>query len=213
VNRTGWRGRAGHLALYSFAGAGVTFLLILYTPLPNLLALPLYGAPEEPRRADVIVVLAAWRNSDGLLNEAGLRRTIAGARLYRQGLAPYILFSGGPCCGRSVSSAMADFAAELGVPRPAILLEEDSVRTHESAINTAVILRARGMKSALLVSSPVHLLRARLSFAAAGVQVFPGHGSRKDVWAISGAGDRFSLFQEATHEYVGLVFYRMRGWI
>ena len=108
---------------------------------------------------------------------------------------------------------MADLAVELGVPRSAILLEEDSLRTHESAINSAIILRARGMKSALLVSSPIHLLRARLAFQAAGVLVFPVDGSRRDVWELSGAGDRFSLFQQAVHEYVGLAFYRIRGWI
>jgi len=213
VNGPGWLNRAWRLALYLLAGAGVAFLLILYTPLPNLLAMPLYDVSEEPRHADVIVVLAGWRNSDGSLNEAGLRRTITGARLYRQGLAPFMLFSGGPCCRRSVSSAMADLAVELGVPRPVILLEEDSLRTHESAINSAAILRARGFKSTLLVSSPVHLIRARLAFAAAGIPVFPVHGSQRDVWEISGAVDRFSLFQQAIHEYAGLVLYRIRGWI
>jgi hypothetical protein len=69
------------------------------------------------------------------------------------------------------------------------------------------------MKSALLVSSPLHLLRARLAFETAGVRVFPVQGSRGGVWDLSGAADRLWIFQQAIHEYIGLVFYRIQGWI
>jgi uncharacterized SAM-binding protein YcdF (DUF218 family) len=124
--------RVGHFLVYLLAASGAACLLILYTPFANLLAIPLYGVPENPRHADVIVVLAGWRYSDGSLNEAGLTRTITGIRLYRQGRAPYMLFTGGPCCSRSISSAMADLAVELGVPRSAILLEEHSLRTQQT---------------------------------------------------------------------------------
>lgn len=209
----GWRHRAGRLGAYLLGAAGAASLLVLYTPLANLLAMPLYGVAETPRPADVIVVLAGWRNAEGSLNEAALKRTMTGARLYRQGLAPYVLFTGGPCCSGSVSGAMANLAVELGVPRSAILLEEESLRTRESATNSARVLRERGMRSALLVSSPLHLLRARLAFEAAGVRVFPVHGSQRDVWTLSGAADRLALFEQTIHEYVGLAFYRVHGWI
>ncbi len=209
----GYRHRVGQLVLYPLGAVGAASVLVLFTPLANLVAMPLYDVEETPRHADVIVVLAGWWNSEGSLNEASLTRTMVGIHLYRDGLAPYMLFAGGPCCYRSVSSAMADLAVELGVPRSAILLEEQSLRTHESATNSARLLRERGLQSALLVSSPLHLLRARLAFRAAGVRVFPVYGSRREVWEISGAADRLLLFEEAIHEYAGLAFYRLRGWI
>src|SRR5262249_44149084 len=146
-------------------------------------------------------------------NEAAFTRTMLGVRLYRDGFAPYMLFTGGPCCHRSISKEMADLAVELGVPRSAILLEEWSLRTYESARNSASLLQEKGMHSVLLVSSPLHLLRARLAFQAAGLRVCPVDGSRTDVWKISGAGNRLSLLEGAMHEYIGLAFYRAKGWI
>src|SRR5207249_8019566 len=48
-------------------------------------------------------------------------------------LVPRLLFSGGPCCGRSASALMGTLAHDLGVPRSAIFLEERSTRTSENA--------------------------------------------------------------------------------
>jgi len=208
-----WTYRVGRSVVYLLGMVGAVLLLLLFTPLANLLAMPLYGTPATPRRADVIVVLSGWWNRDGSLNEAALTRTLTAAHLHRQGLAPYVLFTGGPCCGGSVSSAMADLAVQLGVPKSAIILDEESMRTHESAINSTRLLHQRDMQSILLVSSPLHLLRAGLAFKAAGIRVFPMHVSARDIWGISGAAARLSLVEQSIHEYVGLAFYRINGWI
>ncbi len=210
------RERVFRLAVSILAVVGMGFLLVAYTPFVNLLAAPLQrdGARSEPlERADVIVVLSGGRYLDGSLNEASLRRTVTGVRLYRQGLAPALLFSGGPCCGQSASALMARLAMELGVPSSAILLEERSWRTYESAAYTAALLRNHGLGSAILVTSPLHLPRARLAFEAVGVPVCGVRASEKNLLLVSGAGERISILQDAIHEYAGLVFYRLRGWI
>ena len=192
---------------------GASFLLVAHTPLANALALPLCSVRSQPTRAEVILVLSGGSYLDGSLNEAALERTIAAVRLYRQGLAPRILFSGGPCCGQSASWLMADLAKALGVPPSVILLEEQSLRTHESAIRSRAILRANGMRTALLVTSQLHLLRAKLAFEAEGLSAHPVRASEKNLWLVSGAAERLTLLADSLHEYAGLAFYRARGWI
>ena len=192
---------------------GVLSLLVVYTPLANLLARPLYAIPSNPRQADVIVVLSGGRYDDGPLNDAALERTVTAVRLYRQGLAPRLLFTGGPCCGQSTSSLMANLAVELGVPRSAILLEEQSLRTRDSATYSAAILRTHRMRTAILVTSPLHLLRAKLTFESSGVPVFTVRETERNLLLLSSAEERIAIFRSAIHEYLGLAFYRLRGWI
>ena len=83
------------------AAVGAAFLIVGWTPVANLVAMPLLKVPSNPVKADVAVVLAGGRYQDGSLNEAAIVRTIAGVRLYHQGLVPRLLFSGG-------SSAVGD---------------------------------------------------------------------------------------------------------
>lgn len=195
------------------AAAGLGFLFTVFTPAANLLATPLDRIRSKPENADVIVVLSGGRYLDGSLNEAALERTMTGVRLYYQGLAPLLLFSGGPCCGQSASALMSRLAVELGVARSAILLEEQSGRTYESAVNVAAILRNAGMTSAILVTSRLHMVRTRLSFEKVGLAVHPVNASEKNLWLVSSAEERISLLKSAVHEYLGLAFYRLRGWI
>ena len=199
------------VGVLAFVGGG--YLLMAYTPVANLLAAPLAGVTSEPRQADAIVVLSGGHYRDGTLNEAALERTITGVILYRQNLAPWLLFSGGPCCGRSTSALMARLALALGVPDSAVLLEEQSLRTHESAIRSAALLRSRDLRSAILVTGSLHLLRARLAFEATGLTVYPIRASGRNLRLVSSAVERLALLEAALHEYVGLAVYRARGWM
>ncbi len=193
--------------------AGGLLLVIGWTPFANLVARPLASVPFSAAKADVAVVLSGGLHRDGSLDAPSLERTIAAARLYHQGLAPRVLFTGGPCCGQSASARMARLAAELGVQNGAIFLEEDSTRTYDSAVNSAALLRRNGWRSVILVTSPLHMPRARLAFEAAGVPVYPAPASDGDVTLRSSAAERIALLRDAVHEYLGLVFYRVEGWI
>lgn len=209
--------RVYRVVIALLAVTGSFCLLVVYTPFSNIFAIPLYRSSASKAThadvADVIVVLSGGRYNDGSLNDAAVERTVTGVRLYRQGLAPHLLFTGGPCCGRSASSRMASLAAELGVPRSAILLEEESLRTSESARYSAELLRSSGMQSAILVTSSLHMLRAQLAFKAAGLSVHPVRATEKKLSLLSGAAERISLLQAAIHEYLGLAFYKLQGWI
>lgn len=207
------RPRGLRACVWALAVIGAGLLIISETSAVNVFAAPLVPATARVAPADVAVVLAGGQYEDGSLNQSSMERTVTAVRLYHRGLAPRLLFSGGPCCGRSAGARMAALATELGVPGSAILLEEQSVRTHENAQHSAVLLRSGGLRSVILVTSPVHLRRAVLCFAAAGVAVQPVSASETDLSLVSGTDERITLLDAALHEYVGLAYYRLRGWI
>lgn len=98
------------------------------------------------------------------------------ARLYHAGKAPLVLLSGGSDPEVSLSSeaeAMRSFLLDLGVPDQAMILEENSRSTQENARFSTLLLRRRGIDKVLLVTSALHMERARREFEAAGLTVMP----------------------------------------
>lgn len=206
--------RSRQWGLRLLAGIGGACLLIVYTPAANLLTVPLDRIQSAPMKSDAIVILSGGQYDDGSLNESSMERTIAAVRLYHQGMAPLLLFSGGTQWhGRSTSALMGRLAEELGVPSSAIMLEEQSHRTYDSAVNVAALIRRNGMRSTILVTSRLHMLRSKLAFEAAGVTLRPVLASEKNLWLVNGTEERIVLLKDAVHEYLGLVLYRLRGWV
>ena len=98
------------------------------------------------------------------------------ARLFHAGKAPLLLLSGGSDPQRhafSEARAMAVFLQDLGVPAPALVLEEDSRNTLENAAFSAKLLNERGIRHVLLVTSALHMPRALALLSAQGLQVEP----------------------------------------
>jgi uncharacterized SAM-binding protein YcdF (DUF218 family) len=133
-----------------------------------------FGQRDRARRAPAIVVLGARVAEGGAPSGALQARAERAAELYRQGLAPLVVFSGG--VGRfppAEALAARDLALSLGVPPSACATEEGSHSTAENAAFTARLLRSRGLSEAILVSDPYHLLRARQYFWREGIRVHP----------------------------------------
>ena len=98
------------------------------------------------------------------------------ARLFRAGKAPLLLLSGGtpPESGvASEASAMRQLLQEWGIPASAMLLEERSLNTRQNAAYSAELLRQRGVRQVLLVTSALHMPRALRDFQTAGLTVIP----------------------------------------
>lgn len=95
------------------------------------------------------------------------------ARLHRAGKAPLLLLSGGSAHEGEAPEAqsMRQFLRELGVPDSAMLLEPGSVTTAQNAAWSARLLRARHIDKVLLVTSALHMRRARALFEREGIQV------------------------------------------
>ena len=112
--------------------------------------------------ADVILVLGS---NDVRVGEHG-------ARLFLQGLAPLMLFSGNVgrlTAGRfekSEAATFADAAVRLGVPRSAILIEDTSTNTGENIDRSRALLASAGVQPSriILVQKPYMERRAWATF-------------------------------------------------
>jgi uncharacterized SAM-binding protein YcdF (DUF218 family) len=108
-------------------------------------------------------------------------------RLWKQGYAPLLIFSGGSLDPDSVSSAelMKRDAVRLGVPADAILIEPLSMTTDQNARLTAELMSERGLRTAILVTSPYHQRRASILFERAfGPEglTFRNHPAEDPAW-------------------------------
>jgi uncharacterized SAM-binding protein YcdF (DUF218 family) len=108
---------------------------------------------------------------------------------------------------------------ELGVPSSAVVIETNSRNTHENAVFTKPILAAHGWKSALLVTSAMHMPRALGVFAKVGIAVTPSstdaHGrglAATSLLDFVPNASALALATDAIKEYLGLTAYRIRGW-
>jgi uncharacterized SAM-binding protein YcdF (DUF218 family) len=86
--------------------------------------------------------------------------------LWKEGYAPLLIFSGGSSDPQSVASAelMKRAAVAAGVPASAIVVEGASATTEENAQRVAELMKSRGLRSAILVTSPYHQRRAAILF-------------------------------------------------
>ena len=151
---TKWEGRLkGNLLVV--AGILVFVLIVFLARVPIRKAIGSFLVVEdELKKADVIVVLSG--ESD---------RVVEAARLYKQGLAGYIIMSGGSFDNKaSIAVVMRNQAVRLGVPAEDIIVEPEAMSTYQHPIFVKPIMQARGFQSAIVVSSPFHMRRSAMLF-------------------------------------------------
>jgi uncharacterized SAM-binding protein YcdF (DUF218 family) len=192
--------------------------------------------PRDPvPHADAIVVL-----SGGVLGKMPPRpsievgdagdRLLYGAALFKQGKAPQIICTGnvatGGLAGRPASEDMAELLTLVGIPDQAIVTETRSENTHDHAVLLCPILQERGAARVLLVTSAMHMPRAMgvfrrecpaVEFIAAPTDFrrpydVPMAWYRKSV-ALLPTPQSLLDFSDAAHEYLGIAYYTMRGWM
>jgi uncharacterized SAM-binding protein YcdF (DUF218 family) len=81
--------------------------------------------------------------------------------LYRRGLAPRLIFTGGVGDHDTTSEAAVgqNYAINHGVPPRAILIENSGRSTSESLQHVAALMDAEPSRDVILVSDPFHMLR------------------------------------------------------
>lgn len=184
------------------------------------------SAEDRAADADAIVVFSAGLSPpDGPrrqpeLDEDSLLRCLHAAQLYAKGPRP-VLVSGGqvesdiPC--PSHAAVMGDFLQRLGVPKTDLILEERSQSTYENAVECAKLLRERNLHRVLLVVDAVDMPRALLCLRKQGFDVLPApchyratHFEVSPLSFVPSPGAAHG-FQRVWHEWLGLVYYRLRG--
>ena len=172
-------GRAwGRFAIYG----GVLVLLALSLPVVadrlTLLASTMPAGPVAQSHPQAIVILSGGlrtnssRPSGAEVRAVTLARLAEGARLARQYRLPILVSGGAVEAGPADAVIMAESLREnFGLM--AEFVEDRSLNTHENAVESARILKAEGIHQVMLVTSAVHLPRARSEFVAAGLAVDP----------------------------------------
>ncbi|WP_088034584.1 YdcF family protein [Evansella clarkii] len=145
--------------------------------------------------ADVILIPGS--NHPQLMEKA--------AALYKQGMAPYILPSGGykSHVGSSESEYLRNIGIKSGVPEEAILKEDKAQHTLENARFSIKALQSKGItpKKVILVCKAGHSRRALLCYQAefpneCEILVSPcidRYGITKENWFLSEVGIRRTL--------------------
>ena len=224
---TRWQ-RYGRLGLAAFCGLG--FCLMLW-PMDFYMTSNLEDrfVPSLPDHVDGIVMLGGAINiSISLarhhpsLNEFADRDTELIVLMHRYPQAK-IVFTGGAANPfdqvHKEAQIFRDWLIEMGENPDRVIFEDQSRNTHENALFTKDLVHPQADQNWLLVTSAIHMPRSVGSFRAVGWQVYPwpvnyqtlGQG-RLGRTAHFFTTRRLSLFSNSLHEWIGLVYYRLRGW-
>jgi uncharacterized SAM-binding protein YcdF (DUF218 family) len=226
LRRTGRKGRwwldfAGVAAVFTVASPAAAWLAAASLERH-------YAASHFPvGDADAIVALSANSypaNSSQPETEPGnstYLRTAHAAWLFHNWKRVPILVSGGPMGRRdgTLAALMKRQLLRAGVPDGMIWVEDRSTSTHENARESAAILRERGIRRVALVTEGFHMLRSELCFRKQGLEVASAPcafrtlevGSAAALLLPSMWGLRVN--EECLHEWVGLVWYKIKGQI
>ena len=226
---------------YSLTALAIAILLLLVTG--NLLIagklvqslewkhLP----PDALPNADAIVVLSGKFHPKEYPRQtveigANGDRLLYGGWLYKQGKAPKIIVTGaGRPVGKDqttkVSEDMATLLQMVGIPETVIEIESEARNTYEHAVYCTPIFEQQGIKSILLVTSAMHMPRAMGVFEHLDIDVVPAPtdfyytvgtkpvGWQGKLWQFIPTWKGLAATSDAIHEYLGIVYYRWKGWI
>jgi uncharacterized SAM-binding protein YcdF (DUF218 family) len=128
---------------------------------------------DETRPADAIVVFGAAEYS-GKPSPVLRARLDHALELYRRGLAPYIITTGGNGDDPNYSEGGVGraYLIAAGVPESRIIAETQSDDTDESSQRVARITRINHMSTCLVVSDGYHIYRIKRMMAKQGVTAF-----------------------------------------
>lgn len=193
-------------------------------------------SPVSPStHADGIVILSggilprAYPRTTVEVSDAG-DRVLYGAELFRRQQAPRVIVTGnvgtGGIAARPEADDMSELLERIGVPRTAIVAERRAENTHDHPVNLCPMFSQLDVHRVLLVTSAMHMRRSLGVFrhSCPAVEYVPAPTDFRAVdgppapWYRQLAGiiptPRALLdFSDAAHEYVGILYYRARGWL
>jgi uncharacterized SAM-binding protein YcdF (DUF218 family) len=177
---------------------------------------------------DAVIVLGGAVDADAT-ERSGLpeyspavERILRGFELLRDGHARQVLLSGGTLDtrpGALVEAAVMERQLRMwGIPPERIVTEGRSRNTRENALESERIIREKGWKRLVLVTSAAHLPRALGTFEAVGlkpdalvVDVRAHDWHPRGAWWQPRAAN-LSSGTDALRELFGRFVYRLRGW-
>ena len=154
------------LLLLSLLGI-VTYTAVVYFRIVRQAGL------DESRNADAIVVFGAAEYV-GRPSPVFKARLDHAADLYRRGLAPVVITTGGAGADPKFNegSVGREYLKSLGIPDDHLIAETQSTDTAESARRVSTIMHANHMNSCLAVSDAYHIFRIKQMLAREDVTAY-----------------------------------------
>ena len=128
---------------------------------------------DESRAADAIVVFGAAEYV-GKPSPVFKARLDHAADLYRKGLAPVVITTGGAGADPKFSEGAVgrEYLKSLGIPDDHLIAETQSADTAESARRVSAIMHTNHMNSCLAVSDGYHIFRIKQMLAREDVTAY-----------------------------------------
>jgi uncharacterized SAM-binding protein YcdF (DUF218 family) len=176
---------------------------------------------------DVVLVLSGMvdlpvSRSGHLEFTGSVDRILAGIMFVKQGIGKRLLISGGS--GKLFdqqtreAELLQTFALQFGLTTEQVLIEPTSRNTYENAAYSAKILHTHQAQRVVLITSASHMRRAVAAFHKQGIvpDPYPVDFRSYDTdttfnFVPSASG--LSKATAAIHELVGLVMYRLQGYL
>jgi uncharacterized SAM-binding protein YcdF (DUF218 family) len=183
------------------------------------------GYPQRPpsdHAVQAIVVLSSQilppvaPRTTAILGPDTYERCMYAAWLYQHWNAVPVLASGGARPEAPYSIVMREALERQGVPATMIWTEEDSRSTYENAVNSARILRQKGIRKIALVTEAYHMPRALKCFRKQGLEVVPAAcgfrgGFPRGLHDFIPNPQAGSWNEDSLHEALGLLWYQVSG--
>ncbi|MCC6928343.1 MAG: YdcF family protein [Gemmatimonadaceae bacterium] len=148
--------------------------LLVVAWLVSLGGVLLWGTRDAARASDAIVVLGAAQY-DGRPSPVLRARLDHALSLWKRGLAPRVILTGGKGAGDTTSEAAVGrvYMLRRGVPDTALLMENEGRSTAESLGGVARLAKRRGIEDIILVSDPFHMMRLQILAWRHGLHAVP----------------------------------------
>ncbi|MDP0490716.1 MAG: YdcF family protein [Verrucomicrobiota bacterium JB023] len=122
-----------------------------------------FGYTDHAKPADCAIILGAAiaGTQPSPVFEERLRH---GITLYREGLVPALIVTGGLGEGSHLSEGRvgSDYLISAGIPASDVFREERSLTTLQNLSEAAKVMKREGFASSIVVSDPLHLKRAQM---------------------------------------------------
>lgn len=192
--------------------------------------IPTKSSAQLGKQYDVGIVMGgSMRNFDTEANRMvyshSVDRMIQALQLYHDGRIKKILLTGGSGFVNyqewKESGLIADVLVKSGIPAADIILENNSRNTYENAEFSARILKQGNFGSDfLLITSASHMRRSMACFEKAGIKTTPfsvdprsNTGIHTLDKLIQPDAENLVNWDNLLHEWVGMVMYRLMGYI
>lgn len=148
-------------------------------------------------------------------------RLLEGLKLFQLKQIPFLIISGGDpvpppphWSGETLSSLklLEQFHLQLN-PVQRILMENESLNTHDEALILQKLLKQYGIKKSYLVTSLSHMQRSLGVFRQQGIEVVPYPVLTRQNDSLSWGIELLTVWDEWIHEWVGSVYYRWQHYL